>query len=123
VDGELREIALGLGVETPPQATKTDLLRRIKDALEANANDGKNTVVIVDEAQVLETRSVLEELRMLLNFQRNGQFLLTLLLIGQPELRDKINQSKQFQQRIAVSYHLEPLTPQETADYIEGRYG
>ena len=117
----LREIAVQLGAAVDPALPKTDILRVIKEELETNANDGKNTVVIVDEAQVLEGRSVMEELRMLLNFQRNGEFLLTLLLVGQPELKEKINQSKQFQQRIAVSYALGPLSAQETADYIQHR--
>ena len=117
----LREIASQLGAEVAPGVPKTDLLRVIKEALETNANDGKNTVVIVDEAQVLEGRNVLEELRMLLNFQRNGEFLLTLLLVGQPELKEKINQNKQLQQRIAISYTLGPLSAQETADYIQHR--
>jgi general secretion pathway protein A len=117
----LKEIALQLGAEVPAGAGKTDLLRAVREALEINANDGKNTVVIVDEAQVLEGKDVLEELRMLLNIQRQGQFLLTLLLLGQPELKELINQNKQFQQRIALSYNLGPLSAQETADYIQHR--
>jgi general secretion pathway protein A len=116
----LREIAHQMGSPSEGRS-KTELLHVIQEELEINANDGKNSVVIVDEAQVLEDKNVLEELRMLLNFQRKGEFLLTLLLIGQPELKEKINQNKQFQQRIAVSSSLGPLSPQETADYIQHR--
>jgi len=60
---------------------------------------------------------------MLLNFQNRDSFLLTLLLLGQPELKEKINQIKQLQQRIAVSCYLDRLTPQETSQYVEHRLG
>jgi len=62
-----------------------------------------------------------EELRLLLNFQLNDRFLLTLILVGQPELRVKINKLPQLRQRMAISYHLNVLTPEETARYIEHR--
>lgn len=117
----LREIAFQLGNENVSALPKTEIMRLIKGQLEINANDGKNTVVIIDEAQVVQDASVLEELRMLLNLQRDGQFLVTLLLLGQPELKDRINQNKQFQQRIAVSYALTPLNASETAQYIRHR--
>ena len=117
----LKEIAAQLGATVPPGSGKTDILRVVREALEINANDEKSSVLIVDEAQVLEGKDVMEELRMLLNLQRNGQFLLTILLLGQPELKEKINQNKQFQQRIALSYSLGPLTAQETADYVQHR--
>jgi general secretion pathway protein A len=117
----LREISFQLGYDNPPSVPKTELMRVIRGQLEINANDGKGTVVIVDEAQVVQDPSVLEELRMLLNMQRDGAFLLTLLLLGQPELKDRINQNKQFQQRIAVSFALGPLTEAETGAYIRHR--
>jgi general secretion pathway protein A len=72
----------------------------------------------VDEAHVIEERNIFEELRLLMNFQRRNQFLLTLLFIGQPELKEKIEQIKQLQQRIAVSYYLDHLKPEEVEAYI-----
>jgi general secretion pathway protein A len=51
----------------------------------------------------------------------NDRFLMTFLLIGQPELRDMIREYKQLDQRIAIRYHLNPLTKSETANYIRFR--
>ena len=58
---------------------------------------------------------------MLLNFQRKDRFLLTLLLLGQPELRQNIDNIKQLAQRIAVKYHLDRLSKQDTKGYIVHR--
>lgn len=113
----LQEIVYQLGVKDAPK-DKTALLHTLGDLLNQNANDGKNTVVIIDEAHVIEERVIFEELRLLLNFQRKNTFLLTLLFIGQPELKEKIEQIKQLQQRIAVSYYLDHLKPPEVEAYI-----
>jgi general secretion pathway protein A len=110
-----------LGVKDTLPREKTELLHTLEDVLIQNADDGKSTVVIVDEAHVIEERSIFEELRLLLNLQKNGTFLLTLLLLGQRELKDKISQIKQLQQRIAVSYYLDRLTKEEAGHYIQHR--
>ncbi|MBI4397249.1 MAG: AAA family ATPase [Elusimicrobia bacterium] len=117
----LREIVFQLGVRDHLPKEKTELLHVLGDLLLQNANDGKNTVVIIDEAHVIDERIIFEELRLLLNFQKQNMFLLTLLLIGQPELKEKVNQIKQLQQRIAVSYYLDRLNPEETRQYISHR--
>ncbi|MCX7716204.1 MAG: hypothetical protein N2Z73_02175, partial [Endomicrobia bacterium] len=78
-------------------------------------------VIIVDEAHTIENINIFEELRLLLNFQLEDKFLLTLLLLGQPELKEKIEGIKQLNQRIAMRYHLTPLNQKETAEYIAHR--
>ena len=113
----LREIISQLGAEDIPHR-KIDLLSVLKDLLQRNLDIGKETVIIIDEAQLIEDKKIFEELRLLLNLQLNKRFLLTLLLLGQPELREKINRIPQFKQRIPIRYHLSTLDEKETEKYI-----
>ena len=117
----LREIVYQLGPRETLPRDKTELLHRLGTILEQNDNDGKNTVVIIDEAQIIQDEKVFDELRLLLNFQRKGSFLLTLVLIGQPELSDRVNNMKQLQQRISVSYYLDRLSLEKVEQYIRHR--
>ncbi|MFZ5570340.1 MAG: XrtA/PEP-CTERM system-associated ATPase [Thermodesulfobacteriota bacterium] len=82
----------------------------------------KRVLLVIDEAQNL-SREALEEIRMLSNLQSDEEMLLQIMLVGQPELRDKLRSPAltQFAQRIAVSYHLSPLTREETGSYIAHR--
>ena len=84
-------------------------------------DNGKQTVVIIDEAHLIEDKLIFEELRLLLNFQYKNKFLLTLILLGQPELKEKINNIKQLQQRVAIKYHLGALSEPESAEYVNHR--
>jgi general secretion pathway protein A len=83
---------------------------------------GRNAVVVIDEAQNLEP-TVLEQLRMLSNLETEGGKLLQIILVGQPELREKLvmPQMRQLEQRIAVRFHIHELTRTETAQYITHR--
>lgn len=116
----LREILYQLGADEIPER-KNEVLQRINDYLYRNVSNGKHTVLMVDEAQVIDDPMTYEELRLLLNFQLNDRFMLTLLFAGQPELREKIGKLPQLIQRIAVKYHLVPLKEEETAKYIDYR--
>lgn len=84
--------------------------------------DGRRTILVVDEAQNLAA-DVLEEVRLLTNLETAKQKLLQIILIGQPELRDLLarNDLRQLAQRITGRYHLEPLSRDETSQYIEHR--
>ncbi len=113
----LREILYQLGAESSSES-KLDLLHAMNSQVTQSLNAGKDTVVIIDEAQTIEDPATLEELRLLLNFQLNDRFLLTLLLIGQPELREKIGAVKQLEQRISTKFHLGPLKAEETRSYV-----
>ena len=97
----------------------TDALNR--HLLEAHA-DGRRTILVVDEAQNLAP-AVLEQVRLLTNLETAKQKLLQIILIGQPELRELLARTdlRQLAQRITARYHLEPLSREETASYIEHR--
>jgi type II secretory pathway predicted ATPase ExeA len=116
----VRRILFAFGHDAVP-AGKTDAEVLLERTLTDNLRDGKRSVVIVDEAHTIASPEAFEELRLLLNQQTESEFLLSLLLFGQPELRDKIKQNKQFDQRIGMRYHLAALTPEETAGYIRHR--
>ncbi len=98
---------------------QTDALNR--HLLDAHS-EGRRTILIVDEAQNLSP-AVLEQVRLLTNLETAKQKLLQIILIGQPELRELLarNDLRQLAQRITGRYHLEPLTREETAHYIEHR--
>lgn len=83
---------------------------------------GRRTVLIVDEAQNMDA-DTLEELRVISNINADKNLVLQTILVGQPELRDTLRQSRleQFAQRIAVDYHLEALELKETREYIQHR--
>ena len=121
----LRAIVRNLkSLELPAKKTELSadfLLETLEKILENNARDGRETVVIIDEAHIIKNEEVFEELRLLLNFQRKDKFLLTLLLFGQPELRQKIEDNKQLEQRISMKCHLEAFGYQDTQKYIAHR--
>ncbi|MBD3349135.1 MAG: AAA family ATPase [Candidatus Eisenbacteria bacterium] len=117
----LRLIARGFGMETDADS-KADLLDLLRERLSSWSKEGRNAVVVVDEAQNLDLPA-LEEIRLLSNLKVNGRLGLQIILAGQPELRDKLERSelRQLRQRIGIKYHLTPLSRQETADYIAHR--
>ncbi len=86
------------------------------------ASGGNNAVVIIDEAQNL-TPETLEMVRLLSNLETEKQKLLQIVLVGQPELKEKLSlhELRQLNQRIAVRYHLSPLDLEETKAYIQTR--
>lgn len=114
----LQEICLQLGIKSSENPTKPQLLKELNGRLYENMKKKKDTVIVIDEAQAIQDISTFEELRLLLNFQLNERFLLTLILIGQPELREMINELEQLKQRLAIRYHLNPLSREDTRKYI-----
>jgi len=117
LDEVLSQFGLGL------VRSKAGRLRTLNERLELNAQRGINSVLVVDEAQAIERVKAFEELRLLTNFQLNDRFLLTVVLIGQPELRQRVAGIPQLNQRIAVRAHLGPFTAEETTSYITARMG
>src|SRR5713226_674894 len=116
----LREVLYQLGVETE-EKNKPELLHMLNDVFFRNYQAGRDSVVIVDEAQLIDDDAVFEELRLLLNFQTDDRFLVTLLLIGSPELAAKVRRLKHLDQRIAIRYHLNTLDDAHTSAYIAHR--
>ena len=98
--------------------SKIDLFHTLHKMLYANYNLGKHTVIVIDEAQAIEDRNIFEEVRLLLNFQLDNAFLLTIILLGQPELKYSVMSLPQFMQRMAVRYHLKAFNELETTEYI-----
>ena len=101
----------------PVPDTKVEILRVLNDRLLENMRENKETLLIIDEAQLLSP-AALEEIRLLLNFQVANRFLITIFLLGQPELIDKIKKIRQLEQRIAIRYFLRPFEMEETTNYI-----
>ncbi len=95
---------------------------KILAKLASNHQKGKNTVLIIDEAQHL-LPEVLEQLRLLTNLETNREKLLKVVLIGQPELQLLLrrNELRQLAQRVTARYHLLPLTEEEVGQYVEHR--
>jgi len=116
---EMIAISFGIKVDT---VSKTSILKGIEVFLISLREQGKRAVLLVDEAQNLPAESV-EELRMLSNFQVGNMPLFQSFLLGQTELKLilKAPGMEQFRQRIIASCHLEPLTQEETREYINHR--
>ena len=116
----IQEIAHQLsGAEYPPN--KIELFHALHKILYTNYNEGKHSVIMVDEAQAIQDKEIFEELRLLLNFQLDNAFLLTIILLGQPELKSIVANLPQLSQRMSVRYHLRALNEGETKEYVEHR--
>ena len=115
----IKEILYQLGISQ--NGTKLDMVHALNERLLENLKKEKDTVLVVDEAQAINDQAIFEELRLLLNFQLNDRFLLTLILLGQPELRSKVEAIKQLSQRVVIRYHLMPFHVDEVGDYIAFR--
>jgi general secretion pathway protein A len=116
----LREVLYQLGHETT-ETSKPELLHQLNDVFFRNFREGRDTVVIIDEAQLIDDDAVFEELRLLMNFQTDDRFLVTIVLIGSPELAGKVRRLKHLDQRITIRYHLNTLDYAHTANYVAHR--
>lgn len=103
---------------TEPTPVKIELFHSLHKILYTNFEIGRHSVIVVDEAQAIVDKDIFEELRLLLNFQLDNVFLLTIILLGQPELKDIIVNLPQLSQRMAVRFHLKALGESETREYI-----
>jgi len=112
-----------LGIEYDPQQhTLKTLTDKLQNFLLENHARGRRTVLLIDEAQHLDF-DVLEQIRLLTNLETNSEKLLQIILIGQPELAQKLAQPelRQLNQRITARYNLDPLNLDETGSYIQHR--
>jgi len=117
----LRSIATGLEIDPPK--LRSDLLDRIHTRLVELYEARREPVLIIDEAQLLPGKPTFDEIRLLTNFQLDDQNLLSVLLIGQPELDWRLDRPAYapLRQRIGIRYTLGPLSLEETIAYIEHR--
>jgi general secretion pathway protein A len=117
----LRTVLAELGLTAPPE-DRVAALEVLNRFLLEQLSEGNDVVLLIDEAQDLSPE-LLEQVRLLSNLETDQRKLLQIVLMGQPELRDKLNQPglRQLRQRITVRYHLAPLTREETELYISHR--
>jgi len=102
--------------------TKKGLIDALNEFLITESRQGNNVVLIIDEAQNLDP-ALLEQVRMLSNLETEDTKLIQIVLMGQPELNDTLalSQLEQLNQRIAVRYHISPLSEEEMQAYIRHR--
>jgi general secretion pathway protein A len=117
----LQMIVHDLGMETK-EKNKLNLVGAIALFLVEQSSEGNNVVVIIDECQNLNVRQ-LEQIRLLSNLETEKEKLLQIILVGQPELNEKLQDHKlrQLNQRVSVRYHMLPLDQSEIRQYIEHR--
>ncbi len=116
----LRRIALQLGIESPAEE-KLALLTQLYQRLVRIYEQGKKAVVLIDEAQMLCTREIMEEFRGLLNLEVPERKLLSFVFFGLPEIEANLRLDPPLAQRVALKYRLEPLTEEATDAYIRHR--
>jgi general secretion pathway protein A len=114
-------IAAGFGIEKEFQA-KGMFLAYFKKFLLHASDNGKKVLLIIDEAQLL-TQEMLEEIRLLSNIEKCDAKLINIFFVGQNEFNEILSrdQNRAVRQRLTLNYNIDPLTPDETADYIKYR--
>lgn len=118
----LRAVSKGLGIEKP-RYFRADLLEELYETLYNLYEEGISPVIMIDEAQLIPGKETFEEIRLLTNFQLDDTNLITLILIGQPELQKRLDSRhyRALRQRIGMFFHLSPLSPEDTENYINFR--
>jgi len=118
----LRTIARRLG-EDNPRHFRGDLVEQIHEILFEMYEQEVFPLIIIDEAQAIPNRDTFEEVRLLTNFQLDDRNLMTVILIGQPELSRRLKHPsyEALRQRIGVWFHLHPLSDDQVHDYIKTR--
>jgi general secretion pathway protein A len=115
-------LTASFGLSSRAADSKTVLLRELAAVLQERRARNELTGLIIDEAQVLPDE-LLEEVRLLANIETPAEKLLPIVLAGQPELADRLNQVslRQLKQRVALRCNLAALDARETAEYVAGR--
>ncbi len=116
----LSRIALQLGVKSP-DTDPLKILRQLYERLLQIHKEGRKAVVLIDEAQMLQSRELMEEFRGLLNLEIPGKKLLNVVFFGLSELEKTMELDKPLAQRVAVKYTLKPLSAETTHRYIAHR--
>jgi general secretion pathway protein A len=121
IEGLLEYVLHDWGVKSMA-TTHASRLVELNEFLIDQHRSGASPVLVIDEAQNLSIQT-LEAVRLLSNFETTHQKLMQILLVGQPELRDKLNvhELRQLKQRIGLRCHIGPLSPEETRLYIRHR--
>ena len=109
----------GLGVERPPRG-KLPLIETLGARLGELHRNGRRPVLVVDEAQ-LAGPSLLEEIRLLTNHEDRQDKHLHVVLLGQPELRERVRLRPQIDQRVSLRFHVDPMEVDDVRGYVEHR--
>ena len=117
----LQSIVLDFGIKTK-KISRFEFIWELNKFLLKQASEGKNAVLIIDEAQNLKKHQ-LEQIRLLSNLETEKEKLLQIILVGQSELQEKLSDQslRQLKQRISVSSHIDPLEEDEIKEYIGHR--
>lgn len=120
-DGLMKAIAMEFGIDVKGK-DRLETLDSLNHFLLGLVEKGKDAVLIIDEAQDL-SNELLEQVRLISNLETDDRKLLQIVLMGQPELRTRLNDYslRQLRQRITVRYHLKPLSRVEIGQYIQHR--
>ena len=116
----LKRIALQLGIERPADE-KLQLLSQLYRRLLKIAESGRKAVVLIDEAQMLKTREIMEEFRGLLNLELPNRKLITFIFFGLPEMEESMRLDPPLLQRVALKCHIKGFNDEATREYIEHR--
>lgn len=118
----LRTVALRLGMNEAGRY-RHGILEEINSKLYELFEAGRRPVIIIDESQLIPDKATFEELRLLTNFQLDDRNLLSIVLIGQTELRERLGRRpyRALRQRISMQYHLTPLDQEDTEAYVRYR--
>jgi type II secretory pathway predicted ATPase ExeA len=116
----LTRIAMQLGVVDPAPDRMT-VLKQLYERLIEIEQQGRRAVVLIDEAQMLQTRALMEEFRGILNLEIPGKKLLNLIFFGLPEVEDCLRLDEPLAQRVALRYYLHALDENSTVEYIKHR--
>jgi general secretion pathway protein A len=121
-DDLLRLAMANFGLGDTPGTEKSTLLRRFEHMVRDQRKQGRRCLLVIDEVQNLSL-AAMEELRMLSNIVVDGKASVQTILLGQPQFRPILasNNWEQLRQRVLASYHLGPLSEEETRRYIEHR--
>jgi len=118
----IRAVAARVGINVRNSADKLGLTEELEEHLIRLHNRGRLVALILDESQDLPTAS-LEEIRLLWNWENQGKRLIQVVLVGQPDLRSRLQEARwePLRQRIVLSYHLGHLSAEDTVGYIDHR--
>jgi general secretion pathway protein A len=116
----IRKIAIQMGVEKPSE-DKTELMTQLYNRLVTLHDQNKKAVVLIDEAQMLGSKAVMEEIRGILNIELDDQKLITFVLFGLQDLDKCLVLDEPLKQRVAIRYQLTSFTKNTTEDYVRYR--
>lgn len=116
----LKRIAAQVGIETVPDR-KIEIISLLLKRLKELQEMGKKTIVLIDEAHMLRSQELMEEIRGLLNLEIENQKLISFILFGLPELEECLISDRALGQRVAVRFNLKPFPEDSLKEYIRFR--